>query len=674
MMKNLRLLTLFFLVFLIPSFVWECTGKIPEPPFIKGGVEYGKVEGSFRGRWWNYYERGLSFVEGKFYREALSDLEQSIKQREKDQRMARTYGMHFIDYFPHRESGVIHYQIGDLQAAKKELEKSLEHFPSAKGRFYLDLVRKSLIEKKGDAISFPTLTLDMKKDAFWTREDPVVISGVAEDEHYISEIIINNVPLFLKASQKRIPFKERLTLPQGRQVIQVSAKNLLGKITKRQIEIHVDREGPIISLGKVQFHQPGSRNEVMINASIFDEAGISEFTINDFSIPFENGTEFFLREKFTIKADSIILVARDSLGNQTTARIPLSSVSKARDPVLFACSNPALKMNLSAGLFGAKDTNPPIIKLKDWTKKHTVFLEKVYIECEILDDGIIESVTLGDAPVLRHKGQRVFFSHLAELREGENTVVIEARDEAGNVACKKITIIRRIPKALQLAERLSVTIFPFEKKGKISEASLAFQDNLINSLFKRNRFQVIERGELDMILQEQKLSRTKLIDKGTALKLGKLVASKSIVTGSIIDTHTGIEIVGKFIDTETSEILAVEDVYGEIEELPALSIMAEGMAVKFHKDFPLVGGNIIQQKDQCIITDLGENAISLKRRLIVYREEVVREAKTGTILGADNIILGRALVTQVMPKISKADLLNNTALSTIKDFDKVITE
>jgi TolB-like protein len=224
-----------------------------------------------------------------------------------------------------------------------------------------------------------------------------------------------------------------------------------------------------------------------------------------------------------------------------------------------------------------------------------------------------------------------------------------------------------------LSERLSITAFPFEQKGEVSKASLAFQDNLIDALVQRNRFQVIERDRLDIILQEQKLSRTKLFDQSTALKLGKLIAAQAIVTGSIIETHTGIEVVARMIDTETSEILATEDVYGEIKDLPALRILAEGMAIKFHREFPLVDGLVVEQKKGDIFTDLGENKIKLRRRLIVYREEPIKHPMTGKMLGADNEILGHARVTQVMPEMSKAELVDIRPKA-VKPLDRVITE
>ncbi len=213
------------------------------PTHIKEGKEYGKIQESFRSKWWNYYERGLSFAEGEFYKEAEADIKRAIHQREKDQRLARTYGMHFTDYFPHRELGIICYQKGDIASAEKELEISINQFPSAKAYFYLDRVRKSIIEQQGKQIDPPNLAIDFKSNEIWTKDDPIIISGVAKDENYISGITIKDTPIFLEGSKKDIPFKKALSLSQGEHIVEVTAQNLPGKINKQRIIIHADREG-----------------------------------------------------------------------------------------------------------------------------------------------------------------------------------------------------------------------------------------------------------------------------------------------------------------------------------------------------------------------------------------------------------------------------------------------
>jgi hypothetical protein len=207
----------------------------------------------------------------------------------------------------------------------------------------------------------------------------------------------------------------------------------------------------------------------------------------------------------------------------------------------------------------------------------------------------------------------------------------------------------------------------------VSDASLSFQDNLLHYLVNQNRFRMVERGLLDLILEEQKLSRTKLIERSTALKVGRLVAAQSILTGSIIESRKGMEIVARLIDTETSEILAIEDVYDEVKDLRSLNSLAEGMAIKFHREFPLVDGIIIEKKGKYIFTDLGHGEIKTQRRIIIFKEEPVRHPVTKKVLGADNQIIGRARVTEVQSEISKSVLLNNTDQN-IEPFNKVITE
>ena len=658
-------------VFLAGGCAQQPAGKV----YVKDGIEYGKTSGYiFRHKWWNYYERGISYAEGEFYEDAIGDFTQAINQRPGDQRMARTYGMHFIDYFPHRELGIIHYQRGDLAAAREELELSLSQYPSAKARFYLDRVRKALLEQEAKEVPPPRLTLSFTADEIWTRKDPVVVSGVAEDEAYVAAIAVRGVPFFLDGSEKRIHFEQKLTLPQGRHTVQVEAENLLGKVTQQQVVIHVDRVGPLIILDELSFDPGPNGLEIRINGLLYDASGVSDLVIDGQTIPIRKGVEVPFSHKLITRSANLVIVARDRLGNQVSADIPIVPDSARHLPVLFASLDSGGAASISLVSFALGDDYPPEINLKDWTDRQTVYLKKVYLDGYISDNSRVASLTINQIPILlRHSGRIIFFSHFAELAEGKNTIIIEARDVAGNSAKKEIIVIRRVPQALQLSQRMSLTVFPFDQKGEVAKASLAFQDNLTDALVNRNRFRVVERDKLDMILEEQKLSRTKLVDERTAIKLGRLVAAQSFITGSIIESRTGIEVLGRLIDTETSEILATMDVYDEAKDVPALRSLAEGMAVKFHREFPLVDGLVIERKQKHIFTDLGKDAIKLQRRLIVFRQEPMKHPVTGKVIGADNIIIGHARVTQVMSEMSKAELLDDK-IESITRLDRVITE
>jgi hypothetical protein len=97
------------------------------------------------------------------------------------------------------------------------------------------------------------------------------------------------------------------------------------------------------------------------------------------------------------------------------------------------------------------------------------------------------------------------------------------------------------------------------------------------------------------------------------------------------------------------------------------------MAIKFHREFPLLDGVVIQQKGKYIFTDLGQDRIKLQRRLVVYREEPIKHPVTGKVLGADNEIIGRARVTQVSPEMSKAEVIRGKA-GAIRRLYKVMTQ
>jgi len=69
-----------------------------------GETDYGVTAGNFRGQWYDYYERGASYIEGalaakdegdeagmrKAAKLDMADLEKAIKMRGEDQRRPRT--------------------------------------------------------------------------------------------------------------------------------------------------------------------------------------------------------------------------------------------------------------------------------------------------------------------------------------------------------------------------------------------------------------------------------------------------------------------------------------------------------------------------------------------------------------------------------------------------------
>lgn len=655
--------------------VAACAFQPADVTHQKGTKVNGQAdEAIFRHRWWNYYERGLSLAEGRYYEKALADLRQAADRRDQDQRMARTYGMHFIDYFPHREMGVLLYETGDFDAAERELQLSMRSFPTAKARYYIDRIRTKRIEQSRTEVPPPKIVLSNEAEEIWTREDPVVVTGSAESDHFIARLTIGGKRWFQEGAEKRIAFSEALNLTQGRHDVMISATDLAGRTAARKLAVSVDRQGPMIVIEQLTARPLQKTGAVELQGTLYDAAGVRRLEVNGNIVPIVPGPEVVFTCLIQSESLAIDLTATDRLGNQTSARIDQAFIADGRRrPFLVASLAAVILPDNPAQRKTAADRDPPMITLKGWTSFQTVYVPKICLEVQVRDEGTITAVTVNRTPVLRKRSLHVIFSWFLELTEGENRIRIEARDAAGNLAVQELVIERRIPEAVKLDARHKVTLLPFETGNEPADAGTFFQDRLIDAFVTQDRFRVVERNLFDLILQEQKLSQSQLVDRRTALKIGQLAAANSIVAGSIVVTRNGIEVVSRLIDTETSEILATADAFDEVADIYDLGSLAEALALKYHRDFPLVSGIVIDRQGDTILTDLGLQEVRKQRCILIYREDDVRHPVTGTSLGTDKKIVGRARFTQVDADFSKAELLDGSP-GAVQTLQKVITE
>ncbi len=599
---------------------------------VRDGSEYGKIRGNFREEFWNYYERGLSYAQGKCFDAALADFKEAAKLRAKDQRQARTYGVEFIDYFPHREMGKAYYELGKLDSAKQELEISINHYPSAKAKFYLDKVLKAVLEAQGKTPDQPTFDIS-NADNLRTKNNWVSVGGRAEDSSYVSAIKVDGNPIFLKASAKENDFSFHVHLSEGRNIVRVEAENVLGKKSEKDIVIYLDREGPVITIEKLQ--QIQGKKQVEISGFLSDDSGVSELFINKEKISIQQGADIDFNATVSSNDDKFELTAHDRLGNKTTMQIDLSSPINAHAPVLLAALNtPPLP----------KDSNPPNIEFAGGlSDTQTVYHEETYIQAEVHDDRMIQSVKINEKPIFRRKGKQISFGEMIKLKEGENRIVIEAADTAGNTAKKEAVVIRKIPQALQLEERLglSISLFEpaFEKNDKTKKTGSDFQTALEKAFQDKKRFRV---------LKEKGLCR---------------------ISGQVAES-SDLEFSAELIDTETSEVLLRADVYHQAKSPEILRELAEGMANIFIRKYPILTGQVLNCEGSQVMTDLGLSRAEtfggkdakLPVRLIVYRDSPM------------DAIIGDARITSTREDRSTATLLKGDPLTLKPNADKVITK
>ncbi len=653
------------IILLLLCITLSCASQ--ESQYIKDGDQYGVTSGLFRHRWWNYYERGVSFGEGGFYKEAMNDFKEAVKQRGYDKWMARTYGMHFQDYFPHRELGIQYFKIGKIDDAIKELESSLSTAKSARACYFLNKSRKARLEDNRSDTLPPVLELSPLP--LVTNSLTVKIEGVASDDHYVSSLSINKRPLFIELAKKRYPFSGNLQLQEGLNSIEIKAGDLSGKTILKTFRIYGDRQGPIINIEELYTKE----GKLVIEGYIYDKSEVTGLTIENRTVDIVPAKEIDFKEEFPLPegSDDIVLTAMDRAGNMTVAETGLhEEVSIFETWPLFAGKNDLFALGIGSIL----DKNPPVITLKQLFDDIEIYDDKLFIEGKATDDNRIESLKINDEEILKRSGKTIFFSHMIALGKGNNRIIITVRDKGGNRSVKEFSIRRKVQSVRKGTSRMSVALMPFERKGTGTVTGDAVYDNLISSFVEDGRFKVVERSKIDEVLNELKLSSTELVDRSSAVKTGRILGAESIITGSIIEKESSIEVIARMVDTETSAILTANDVFEEDKSLPVVKTLMDGLAYKFSRDFPLSEGIVIKKDGNSIYIDLGiDSKIKEGIKFIIYRTgpEIIHPL-TGKSLGAESVDLGEARLKDIYKEFSVA--LISEKGEDVKIKDKVIAK
>jgi hypothetical protein len=727
MKKNIKVIGLCVMIGVAGVLFGGADAISKAPSCVKEGVEYGVVKG-FRNNWWNYQERGMSYADGECFDAALADIEEAIKQRDKlmpkkqlvegqacDERRARTYGMHFMDYFGHRERGVTLFSMGQIEEAGKELEYSLSCVESSKAQYYLDKVRETSLKQSQADTENPTVEITSFKERDYTNKIEVKIKGTARDDQFVKEIFINDSPITIPLAKKELAFSEKITLNLGWNKVEIGVKDLLGKTASKTLSIYVDRSGPQLSLENIRkLSTPGY---IEVRGWVSDETGVKEFALNQTPVTVKRdkstGTASFTAKVKMGGENKIIFSAKDHVGNTTEGTINLGQKPKGaslRQPVRYAAlgvsdayspysdivSNP--EYNLPHGMdswldnrvqvaendmwWGLYDTyseimdeDPPSIKLKDLVSQQTVYFRQFYFEGNVSDVNPIKQLTINNIPIIKGERKNIFFNKIMKLRPGKNIITIRAMDTKGNVAEKTIRIVRVIPKVHKMENRMSISMLPFFQQQQFKQIGSVAYDNLVTSMVDQRRFSMVDRSKIDAIVREMRLSATQLTDQNATVKVGRLTAAEGIIMGVVKETPSSIEVYARLVDVETSAILLEKDAFHEDKSLTNLRFIMNGLAIKLKHGFPILEGEILSRQGNAFTINLGSNRL-IKRgmRIIVFTEEEMIQPETGMVLGKQTQQLAEAKVVQVYDRMSKIELIKDKVAGQVAEKSLIITK
>lgn len=626
-----------FPVFLL-LFILLCSGGCrplqDQEPVKKDGKRYGVVDDHFGHDWWHYYRRALSFADGQFWKQAEFDLQEAIGQRDDDKRDARKFGMHFIDYFPHRELGVALYHQGRFEDAIRELTTSLSMEKSAKAQIYLDKARKALVEKEQIDRSLPEIIIKSPRHASFTNVFSVPIQGIAKDDNFIRRITVNNKAIPVYVSEQKISFHTDVPVVPGENNISVLATDLMGKTSQASVTINVDRIGPVISID--------SPVSDVLKGYAFDDSGLAELTINGQKFP-TNGAQRFQLPEIHIQPEEaeLIVKAGDLAGNTTWARIPLTKDTEVTGAKNWVAQNAAFseiipsKMqarsdSLAEVIFAKEsskgpgdslyatylavsaDHSPPRIELNDTKLNHSeykvTYLEYWHIDGKISDEGIgLDSLKINKKEIFKanrdgKQKKNYFFNYLTQLREGGNTFTLHFFDTRNNTDFKTVVIVRKIPNIQKLGSRLKVAVRDFKRDqvGDDEKLSYGFEEMLTSEMLELRRFEFMNMEIAETVGNAQDID---------CFLIGKILERKNSV-----DIHCSLV-------TKKSKILAQMDVYGENVDKSVLKLLSRGMALKLVDALPVVKGEIVKVEGSKIIVNFSsEDQVKEGMELIIYEK------------------------------------------------------
>ncbi len=127
----------------------------------------------------------------------------------------------------------------------------------------------------------------------------------------------------------------------------------------------------------------------------------------------------------------------------------------------------------------------------------------------------------------------------ADLKEGVDTLAVQ--------------LAKSVPEGRVI--RVAVTDFP-DLQGVTSNLGRYIAERLTTRLSAQaEKFRVIERRRLGLVLGELKFSMSDLVDPAKAKQLGKMLGVEALVVGSVSDLGNQVDVDARIIEIETNNIL-----------------------------------------------------------------------------------------------------------------------
>jgi len=126
-----------------------------------------------------------------------------------------------------------------------------------------------------------------------------------------------------------------------------------------------------------------------------------------------------------------------------------------------------------------------------------------------------------------------------------------------------------------------VAILPFvERQKKNDDVGKVVSDILFANLAVDPAILLVDREDLDKVLEEQGMNISGIVDSNSAVKVGNIIGAKILVTGSVLKAGSSQYLVAKIIGTETTRVFGASVKGDEKADIGALAEELSGEVAK----------------------------------------------------------------------------------------------
>jgi len=680
-------LKLFIVIILLFSLVQACVPLPYRIPKEKNGKLYGVTKGLFRHKWWNYYERGLSFSDGEFWQYAIDDFQIAISKKYNDKKRARTYGVHVTYYYPHRELGYVYYMQSQsnfadidmkrklLADAERELKISIKTAESEKAKYYLNRVREQLgvLKKATDIYKIDIEKIDNMQykynETFLTNNYSIHIKGKAAYDNYLKSININSKEYPFDIYEKEKNFDIETDIQAGKNVLTVIVTDVNNNQSDPVfLSVYMDNSGPIIGIDEIT----KSDSSILIRGYVTDYSDILNLKVDGKAVDIKNNDNTnlypFITKVPITSNDQILIECHDKAGNVNTAHVNWKSYLSERKKTKFYAQNMtseaayiASDVSENVTVSSLMANNKPIIFLYDidWCNIYETYSDKHTISGNIDGRGVNTCLKINDKEIVNKKLSGVYyFNYAVELKEGNNAIKIEAIDNDSKT--KTPSVVNKTIRYKNLStERIPLSIVTYtftDENRNIYFNSKVLEENIKLMIKKKGRF--TSDSEAD-------------IQNNATIDTEKKNTVFFSLEGIIRKDNSGTEIMGFMLkkNTESKKSLtSILDVYvtftSDIDEL------AKKIHEKLEKELPVAEGKVTKLDKKGIEIDITQDRIKKYMPIVLFN--IKREPKFETISSIKAEPIAQAFITDIEEKGSEGELFG-TINNIISKDNMVIT-